>query len=474
MKSLSTPLAAGLLALAVSAPPVQAATDCRSFALERSGATLQVRGILVASGRSEVFLPARSGDGTIALIVASQPGLSGDFIRGSQASPLIARCEDGRLQILVQGPDGPPREVLARTMAELGRLRYTVGVVSWDGLSARFGIDGWRSAGPEPGPVVDLFSGKIPLGPGDYSITIEVKEVADGRSSAPQRVVEVPVERLAGYLLLPGRLGSVTGFWVLDTAAGTTLIDPDLVPAGTEVRPLSLEETSTAGRRTIPFALGGAGGSVDAVFGAVNLSVAVGSLSLGDLDLIAGPPIPPKLRLRTGKPLLGILGLDVLRSFGSITLSFPTIESVAGRASIGGPADRAEPADLSLPLSETKSALAAIGHVGAIQLSLILDTGSPRTFLSTRAATTANLTSHSTALEPTGLDGNPLAVREATAQLRLAGRSLEPLAMVIADLPVLEPLDHGDQRAGLIGTDLLARYCTWRIDFLEPRIDLWR
>ena len=474
MRGTSHFLAAGLAALGFCSPRLSAQESCTTFALERSGTAIHLHAVGVESGHSEVFLPAGSSDGTIALVVASQPGMSGDLIQGAQALPLVARCEDGRLRVLAQLPGGAPREVMSRTMAELRRLRYSIGVTSWDGRGSRFGIDRWRQAVPESGPVLDLFAGKIPLGPGDYSITWEVTAVPESTAKPIRPTASIPVERIGGYLLIAGKLGGQSGSWLLDTAAGVSLIDPELVPREANIRPLALEETSAGGVRSLPFEAAGAGGAIEARFGTISLPVSLGPLDLGSQELIAGPRLPERLRQRTGRGLLGIVGLDILRGLDSIALSFVSNEATAGELSVAAVAI-SDPPELSLPLTETKAALVGRGRIGGIPLTLVLDTGSPRTFVSTRAAVAAALDTAKSELQMTGIDGRPLAVLEASASAFSWGEhAVGTLPVMVADLPVLAALDHGDQFAGLLGTDLLSRYRRWRIDFVAPRLDLWR
>jgi len=106
---------------------------------------------------------------------------------------------------------------------------------------------------------------------------------------------------------------------------------------------------------------------------------------------------------------------------------------------------------------------------------LVLDSGSPRTFLPQAAARAARLAlSVAVGPAPRGLDGRPLAVQEAQLpQLTLGAVTFGPMPVQVADLPVLAKFE-GALPVGLLGSDVLLQCAALEVDFQAMRLSLWR
>jgi hypothetical protein len=440
--------------------------QCDVWQLSRSGREIALHSTPLESGRTEVLQP--DGTSVVSAVVVQSEGQSADLVMPGTVSRLITRCQGDTLRVLVQRGDQPPREVMAMSMRELRGFRLTVHVTGGDGATARFRLDGWKTAVRESGPVIDLFQGRVPLPSNGHAITTVVERANDGseRSSALGGTATVRFD--AGYPMVQLRTPTAPRA-VLDLAAANTIIRRDRIPSSVAVLGATMRQASADGVRLLPLSGEGAGGALTGFQTATLPHLQLGSIDAAQVEVMTLQSLPAI----GGAPIDAIVGLDVLRRARTVRLtkrSGAEWSLSMGRDVVA----MGTPPTATLPLRRVGALVGVDTRVDGHDVFLVLDSGSPFTVISSSVATAAQLhTTPFTGRAPRGLDGRPIAMRDATvSSLRAAAVALTDIPVRVADLPVLAKL--GTAHVGLMGSDVLQRFQAIELDFSADVLRLWR
>lgn len=440
--------------MALMAGPVPA------FLVKRQGAALSVVRVEVPEGQP---LTLRPGVDVVAVVVPVSEGQSADLVRVQDGLQVTLETVADRLKVRVRR-GASDREVLDRPLAELQRLRVRVHATTGEGLRGRWRIEGWATAAPEAGPVMNLFAGQIPLGPQDAVLTTQV-EVAPAATASPAASV-LPLTWEKGHPKVTVTLAGKALPAVVDTAAAATIVGTGALPPGQAVTPATMTEHSQAGRRTLALEAQGAGGAT-AGFGTTTVPLALGGRPLGPTPVL----VPTGAGTPAGLPEV-ILGLDLLVPLGCLHFERTPAgswELRVGPRTAGGP-----PPGTELPLVPMGALFGVEARLDGRRAFLVLDTGSPHTFLPQGLAKEAGWALREVpGPAPRGLDGRPLSVKAATAgTLDLAGWRRPAQPVRVADLPVLAKFT-GELPVGLLGNDVLGSARAFELDFREGRLRIW-
>lgn len=394
-------------------------------------------------------------------------GRSGDLVpKGRRPARLVARVQDGQLLLDIAGADGRGRALPPVALADLERLDLRVHATGAGGRKGAFTIRGNGPAVVAGGPVLDMFGGKIPLADGDWSLTTETTE------RAPMAALQGSADCLWNDGLVFTQVrgpGGRLGRFVIDTAAGVTVVARGFLGADAVIEPIEGLEHSAAGVRVVPGAMGGAGGDVGGLLGAADLD----ALELGGVK-VAGVranvvDVLPELG---GGPVAGILGLDVLSRCGRLRLERGAGD--AGKLSFD-PAPRRGEAAITCPFTIVAKLIVLPATLDGVSASLVLDTGARGSLLPESLAARAKLPpAAAAAREFRGLDGRPLPARPVqVARLALGGAAAGPAVFFAGEVPVLTALGLG-AGSGLLGGDLLDAWPCLEIDFAAGVVRLSR
>ena len=405
----------------------------------------------------------------ITVILPFGVGQSGDMVpRSRRPARLAARVQDGALRVVATGADGSSRPLPAVTVADLAGLDLRVNVTGAGGRRQAFAIVANGPATEAAGPVIDMFRGQLPLGPGDWAITTEVTEHVRAAGLAGS----VPLERRDGLLFarVTGSDGR-EGRFVVDTAAGATVVARAFLPRAAVIVPIEAVEHSEEGSRVVPGAMGGAGGDVASLLGAVELD----ALQL-DAVRVEGvrANVVATLPDLGGAPVAGILGLDVLSRCGRLRLEY--IDETRGMLTFDAAPAGADARTATCPFTMVAKHLMVPAQLDGVDVSLVLDTGARGSLIPTALAARAGLQPAVGASARTfrGLDGHPLPASPVEVRTLSLGAAPQGRAVFFAaDLPVLRALGL-DDNAGLLGGDLLAAYRWLELDFADRTMRLAR
>ncbi len=450
-----------LLILALGFVPLQSGS-LPVFLVKRQGASLQMVRVEVFEGQPLTLKP---GVDVVAVVVPVSEGQSADLVRIGDGIQVRIEAQAERLRVSVNRGTGE-REVLDRPLRDLQTLRVGVHVTTGDGLLGRWRIDRWATISSEPGPVMNLFAGRIRLELQD-SVVSTLVESAPKANGSLATSTQVPLTWTKEHPTMPLRVAGRLTSAVVDTAAATTLVASSALPAGQAVSTATMTEHSAGGLRTLTLEAQGAGGATTG-FGTTSVPFAIGDLDLGTTSVL----VPTGAALPASLPKV-ILGLDVLTPLGC--LRFERGPGEEWSLHLGPAPIPADSPTVDLPLIRAGALLGVEAQFDGRHTFLVLDTGSPHTFVPSALALEAGWAlTEAPGPAPRGLDGRTLATKLArTKTFELGGWSTRALPVRVSDLPILAKFE-GKLPVGILGNDVLTRWRIVDVDFSEGRLRLWR
>jgi hypothetical protein len=254
--------------------------------------------------------------------------------------------------------------------------------------------------------------------------------------------------------------GGLEADFIVDIGAAGTVVDQSMLPEGTKITEASMVEYSAAGKRTLKYSPGGATGQVQAVLGHALLeSFVLGDVVVRDLSVDVMEKLPDFF----GRPVGGILGMDVLRRCPHLTLTLGGERPRITFGSDGGDAGNA----IELPFTFVSTHVVVEGQVNGTQVFFILDSGAPSTFLDQAAALGAGVpVDASRADSARGLDEGVVPVNKGRIEsLALGDRLFDGVPCQVSSLSAFDALRGEGQHVGLLGNDFFARFNRIEIDF---------
>jgi hypothetical protein len=452
----------------LKAPQATNSPTCQFFVLTRTP-EVALKLISLQEGQVQVF-PVQPGSENLTLVLPPAPGQSGNLIRAGDKFLLTGRCVEGEVRVQVQEPDGTSRPYASVKMADLASYDIRVGVVGGDGKRRSFLLSGREPAEvDESGPTLDLFRGRIPLQTGDYIVTTDTARRQQRRSLEGHS----PLDELSGWMAGKGRIaGGGEGHFIVDTAAGRTLVGKALLGPEAEIQPTRMTEYSARGTRLLESKAKGAGGEISAFLGETRVK----ELRLGEIiipSVTVG--VLADMAAATGVEAAGIFGIDMMRQAEVVRISYPSRKGKLGelRFSKGGRPQH-EPA-LRMPFHLVGSHIFLRGELQGAPIFFVLDTGSRDSFLSLATAQSAGLIGDANAEKQIrGADGQPISVRPGVVKkLRIGAGEFSDVSFFIGDLPVLKGLGVVEP-VGILGNSFIRRWGSIELDFVQKEVRFYR
>lgn len=469
MTAKQIPATTVLLLLTAAILPADPAGPCgRIFYLVETDNGVKVESTDLAQGAAAVL----ADPSIITLLIPFSPGSkSGDLSRpGDRGKPLAVRCSDGRISSSLIGPDGGVlRELPPYDTARAREVDLRVNVTAHDGSQWAYRIRGWDRVVTDSGPVLDMFAGRIPLGPGDYSITVETLAPRVRPDIAGRAQLALVDDWLTVEAVLPG---GKRARLLLDLGATTSVLVSGVLPEGTEIAPYRMVEYSDEGRREFDAVVPGAGGLTGGLSGTVALQgVRIGDLVIDELEAVIIEQFPQKI---AELGLDGIIGIDQLRRAGRLLIG-PSPSAEGRLLTLGDSIGRLPPADHEIPFTEADNKLFFKGTVNGLEVNFILDSGAMQTSIdpTVAAKTSPPVISTGKAGVGAGIDGTPIEMKAAEAETLTVGSCrLADFPLLLAELDVLAGLGLAGN-AGLLGADFIARFEQVEFDFEKQVMRLW-
>lgn len=447
-----------LCAFALAAPPT-GAEECPVFLLQHGDGGVVLVRESIPGGETRVW-PAGGDQQTIDVVLPVGPGTSGGLVRGSERMLHAVRCTGLALEHRVRGVDGSEQARPPRDLEALRSEDIRLSVVDAVGQGRVFRIAGYDTVMADEGPAQNLLA-QVPmeLTAGDVFVTTETSRRWQGESVVGQTAFTTD-----RYLFAWGGIPDGGDGWlVVDTGGAQTLLVRGMLPPGVEIEEATMVEYSSAGKRLLPYAPGGATGSVSGILGHVTLArLVVGELEFVDVAAAVIEELPELF----GRPVVGILGLDLLRRSDRLVLELPAAGRGQGRLVLERRPEPAQEETGGIPFAIVNEHLVLPARLGERPLHLILDTGAPGLLLDEAAVGADFAWDDSSPSTLRGLDGGMAAGRQGTAPLLTVGtETIRDVSVMVASLPVFGTLRTAEQRIGLLGNAVLGRYARIEIDW---------
>ncbi len=262
--------------------------------------------------------------------------------------------------------------------------------------------------------------------------------------------VEVSIQLTrTGHLLVPVMLDDEELPFLLDTAAGRSIITPE-----------TCERLKTKPTNKRQMRVEGAGGTVNASLVDIG-NFRVGRYQRKQMSAVVLDLKP--MQVQIGQPFAGILGMDFLKNYNvRVDLEAKKMRLYAcdEGGDIGALLGDADLERVQFKAQHGGLIMVTVRLDGAA-LTGLLDTGASRTIMNWRAAQAAGVTRktkgvHKQTARYLGVDKNPVDLfRYEFKQLEFGSSRYSPANIGIADLPVFETLGFKDQPAMIIGADFL-------------------
>jgi len=437
-----------------------AAGDAHLFVLQKTADGVEIERLTIAEDQMQVIVCGGESE-TIDIISPPMTGGSAGLAQGGRQRMVLARNRGGALE-LKERSDAGERDL--PVFADRGACDIRVSVVSAEGRMQAFLISRYQTVREDDiGPVVDIFAGKVPMQPGDYVIGTDTYRI-----DPPERVYGEAELIRDRWLFVKGRLpdGSTHDF-ILDTGGGQTVISQKVLPEGIEVAESQMVQYSSAGKKMLKYSAGGATGPVESIVGHATLpSLRLGSIEFHDVTAAVLREMPDLF----GRPVAGIIGIDLLRRAEFVTLSAgkPTGKLRLSREVAPHAADV-----VTLPFATVQTHLMIRAHANGHPLAMILDTGAPGILLDDQAARAAGLAVDGGVTEGRGLDEGTIQLRATSIpRFTLGDRDFENLEASAGALPVFAPLRVHGQSVGLLGNSIFDSFSIVEVDFTAGVIRL--
>jgi hypothetical protein len=444
---------------AMCVAPSFAADPCRLYVVRETGDDVSVDVVTLADGETRVFVVGPGSD-VIEVVWPLSPGKSGNLVRrGDGGYALVVTYADGRLSLRSKQPDGSERALPSIQPADVCGYNLRVNVVGGDGVKKAFRVSRCGEPAVDNGPVFDIFGGKLPISPGDYSVTIETtlaRQLEQIAGSAPLRLHD-------GTLFCRVSVGGRDGNFIVDTAAGGTLVRESFLPANTEITRLKAIAYSSDGTEERDGVMQGAGGEVDNFLGAASVpELTLGSMRFEDVDLSVVAEMPDYGDVEVD----GIVGLDLLQRAEAATIVYPDGAGENGELVLHAAGEGPSVDGHEIPFVLADKHVFVEGTLNGAPARFLVDSGARGSFVPPALFAAAGLASQPGESKTfRGLDGNTFSATVTRVQaLALGGVDLGAADFFAGDLAVLKNWGI-DEDTALFGNDLLTGLGRVSLDF---------
>lgn len=445
-----------------------AASESNLFILQEAEQGIVLEAVPIADGETRAF---RIGPGheIIDVIVPISPGQSGNIVQRSQGEYVVeVRREGDSFHTTIRKGDGSSRDYPTVSLKDLATYDVRVNVIRAEGEESVFSIRAWTEVTKEDGPVIDLFGGKVPLQPGDVSITIQTS-VHEG---PPGVEGTTPVEFSEGLFFARGYFApGVDGDFIIDFGATGSVVVRWFLPKDTEIRELKAVEYSDKGVRELDASLRALGGDVEDFLGVATLDeLHVGGITFKDVTVNVIKEMPEI----ADQMAVGVIGANLLHQAKVAAIDYKTSPGDTPFLTLSSEsAHKGKDGVAEVPFTVAQRHIFVPGSVEGAPVSFILDTGARHSVVVIqviRDIGQSMLSGPQRTIK--GLDAEPIPVGLIQpAEVKIGDVSLKGTTLAARDLPVLTNMGLGEN-GGLLGNDILGRFRKVEIDLLENVIRL--
>lgn len=443
----------------------EAQSACNCFLLTEQKGKLAIEKVTIENNRVEIL----NDPSIIAPVFSMGEGLNGDMVKKERrGGMIIAQCKDNQLKLKFKTTTGEEKPLPDMDMNVLKQMNIRLNVTGGDGNKKAFLIEKNSEVKEAPGPVMDMFGGKVPIQNGDYILTTETKKATTQVAFLKGKI---KFRMKNGWMMIPVTLenGKKAEF-VFDLAATSTVIDRSLLPDGVEIRKMEMIAYSEKGAVKSGAAMQGATGQVqeDFLLGKAQLQhLALDTFSVQGVDASVLKSFPEKLKQQG---VTGIIGTDIIKRSAACTIAFTSKEE--------GVIEFHEPPlstslSITMPFTTAGGLLFADGSIQKVPLKFVLDTGAKETIVSKAFATQQSLAVKTLSKKNiTGIDGKPqetsiIQVKE----LEVGAYLWKDARLILGDVAALQSYGLAGNSA-ILGMDFFSKFRKIQLDFTNGQLGL--
>jgi predicted aspartyl protease len=448
-----------IFCLVVFAAPSFGADSCRLFLVKEIDGDVGMDVVTISEGEVRVF-QVGAGSEVLEIVWTISPGKSGNLVqRSTNTYTLIVTYSGGQLSLRSRGTDGKERLLPSIKPEDMCNYNVRVNAIGGNGIKKAFRISRCGDPEVDNGPVFDIFGGKIPMAPGDYTVTIE--------TTLAKRLDPItgvtPLFLRDETLFCTASIGGREGNFIVDTAAGVTALKQGFLPANTEITRLTAIAYSSDGVEERDGVMQGAGGAVSNFLGVATIpELQLGTVLFENVDV----SVLSDMHQYGDTEVDGIIGLDLLRRAEAVTIFYPEEPDEEARLVLHARTETPRYEGHEIPFVLADQHIFVDGSLNGRPARFLVDSGARGSFVPPALMAAAGLEKLSGKSKTfKGLDENKFqATTTRIDALQLGDVSLGGAVFYAGDLAVFKQWGINEDTV-LLGNDQLIRFGKLTLDF---------
>lgn len=443
---------------------------CNFFLIKDVGNEVVIERVSLTEGELKVF----KTEALLSYIMVFPAGSkSGEIIeKSNRINGITALYSNGIIKISIIRKDGLQKSMPDIDLELARKTNVRLNITGSNGYEKAFIVERFESVKEDDGPVLDIFSGQIPLKQGDYSFFIECMEAKSSKSI----VGVVPYLLHRGWITVNCKLSDGTvGRFVVDFGATTTLIPKNMLPPGNEILKLQMVEHSSEGVNISKAVSEGASGKVENIGGVTVIKeFQVGNLTLNDLKVTVLDDFP--------KPFIdagidGVIGRDVLLKASYVEITNLDNENALQELHFKSLLNNKDLPDYKISFNIAGGGnIYFKGKIKNIPVDFFFDSGSGSSIVNKKFLDDNEIEytlSEQDKKTSYGIDGKGTDYHEIKLfGIQVGDISIENMICNMSDLNVLQSFGMKENTC-LLGMDFLSEYSKVIFDFNEKAMLLW-
>jgi len=441
---------------------------CNFFLIKENNGEVFIEKVILNKNEKRVF----KDKSILSYIMVFNPGSkSGELIqKDNRVQAFEVHYDDDGISVNILNGDGTRKKMPVIDPQRAANMIIRLNITGADGYKKAYRIENFETIIEDHGPVLDIFSGKIPLLLGDYSFLTESHESNTVSIIEGNARYDLIRDWITIKCLLPG---GKEGCFVVDFGAASTVVSREALPENIDIRNFQMVEYSSEGKKVSNAVVSGATGTVDNIAGITTLpQFGFGDIIIDNFDITVLNNFPDPF-LEQG--ITGIIGRDILAKTNTVTIT--NLDDPSGKHELIFSADPVTDGDHSIPFTFGGGHLFVKGNINQTPVSFLLDTGAGKSFISTDFINTHKIpykTIESEKKTAMGLDGKGVEYELVKiSNIRIGDIELDQLEFLLSEMYIFESMGL-ENDAALLGMEFLNQYPKVTFDLINNQLLLWK
>ena len=441
---------------------------CNFFLIKETPDGVVIEKVMLKENEIVIF----DDESILSYVMVFDPGSkSGEFIKADdKINKIKAGLFQGEIIIKVINKDGTEREMPPINVEKAKTLSTRINITGHNNYKKAYRIDNYDKISTDEGPVIDIFSGHIPIGAGDYSFLTETHNANIIKTLCGISKVEIIQNWMVVDCLLPG---GKTSKFIIDFGAETTVMEEHLLVNKDQIKAFSMVEYSSEGTKISNATVTGGTGTVENIKGVSTLeSFKFGNILLEDQKVTILTHFPEAIN-KYG--ISGVIGRDILERAAGIKISDLNSENEASVEFLKSCASVHNP-DHTINYKRAGGHFFIDGSLKNRPASFLIDTGAGKLFIDKDFIDNGRVPYRMVNNElrtASGLDGKGIEYKTvAISDINIGGIQIPELEFEVMDMFVFKSIGLQNE-AVLLGMEFFNNYNTIIFNYSEKELLLW-